>query len=398
MSPPPFPARDSGIYCIDSSRQRKRLTLRPLSPVSENVVSSTVENAWQFYHNRYYNGQSLSMDSVYDSQVVFLRSYSGFFNERPNFENCYRCLLKPDDLKAAIRLRLDRLSPGPSEIAGPVRNSPLKKGCDSTRQRKSNLADKTSDTAKSMEALIRAGAIPGVTLDSKRAGTIPGLSDYSDSSATTPLDRRLSTSLFGNAGFQDEDWRRTIPEEISECHHRLRESFTDTRKPSQLPSEGNIFSRNDTAIPFLNDGTVEEILRSAGNEERDLDADDRVEMRWHDDRSDTSYSDETVNLPNQLDEVNTQPIGGEGSMDSEKSSADVAEQPSPTQPLICGDSNHADQGSEGSGERYQGVKLSSSDPKPTRTSLLAVSRYYVIQSIHFISLLSPIYCIMLGYT
>lgn len=68
---------------------------------------------------------------VLESQIAFLKAYEGFFTFPPKFENYYCSLVKPEDLKEALSMRIRRKSPGPLLPQHNVYSSP-KQWCDST--------------------------------------------------------------------------------------------------------------------------------------------------------------------------------------------------------------------------------------------------------------------------
>ena len=256
LSPPPFPRENYSIYCINSPTDKKRLAMRPLSPVSADIVTSTVENAWNFYFNRYYGHTDLSDDIVYDSQIVFLKSYSGLFTQVPNFENCYTTLYKPEDLKAALRLRLDRLSPGPpsmSSTANAVVNYQAKGS-----YQKSQSGGSRSNTARSMETLIRTGAVPGLSVSNLGGSTTT--SSVNNSPPIVSGDPENADGIRGALRALRQSYSKSdSPKSPDQSSQSLYESNVSTESDSIFLLSTNKSSDSQTEIPFLNDGTVTKI-------------------------------------------------------------------------------------------------------------------------------------------
>ncbi|XP_067937200.1 serine-rich adhesin for platelets-like [Watersipora subatra] len=285
ISPPPFPLGNSSIYCINPDFEK--LNVRSLSPVSADVVSRTVENAWKFYHSRYYSQSELSTDIVYDAQVLFLKSYSGFFMQAPNFENCYNSLYKPEDLKAALRMRLDRLSPGPAKdpnVTISKRESPEYQNnmvtssqpalkSDAAHQHSNNIPN----TAESMKTLIKTGAVPGLSL--------------MDDSETCAYNMSASSTV--SADPANDGIRNAI--------ESLRQSYSGASAKEETFDHGDLDSltlaerkTSESFIPFLNDGTLDEVRNLPDNQESKKISNSDMELPWHYKQHSASRSPEDI--------------------------------------------------------------------------------------------------------
>lgn len=170
-SPPVFKFHQNSTFCPISSEEQQ-LALRSLSPMSSDVVSQTVKNAWRFYCARFHDSQSFSSDIVLQAQLTYLKSYSGFFAEDPKFENLFPSLLKPCDLKDAMQKHLKKYFLTP-EVVMQAKAASSTESSSITAWRQEMIQDimpsKSSnsnvDAAVGMKSLIQAGNIPQLSIN-----------------------------------------------------------------------------------------------------------------------------------------------------------------------------------------------------------------------------------------
>lgn len=98
-------------------KRKRRLSPLVLTTGAHEVLTKQIETTWQNYYHKYYNCVVTNPEIVLELQKEYLRSYRGFFKENPHFEYYYVKVAKPEDLREALTLRIDRGSPGPDPNA-----------------------------------------------------------------------------------------------------------------------------------------------------------------------------------------------------------------------------------------------------------------------------------------
>lgn len=99
------------------AKRRRRLSPVVLDEAARDCLTKKIENTWQKYYHKYYSCASTNPEIVLEMQKEYLRSYKGFFKDDPYFEYYYVKLARPEDLREALTLRIDRGSPGPDPDA-----------------------------------------------------------------------------------------------------------------------------------------------------------------------------------------------------------------------------------------------------------------------------------------
>lgn len=97
----------------EKSIKRRKLSPANLSDSAREALTKRIEETWQSYYHKYYSCINSNPEIVLEMQKEYLRSYKGFFKEDPCFEYYYVKVAKPEDLREALTLRIDRGSPGP---------------------------------------------------------------------------------------------------------------------------------------------------------------------------------------------------------------------------------------------------------------------------------------------
>lgn len=94
-------------------RKLRRLIPKVLDMEAREALTKKIEATWQKYYHKYYSCVTTNPEIVLEMQKEYLRSYKGFFQDDPYFEYYYVKVAKPEDLREALTLRIDRGSPGP---------------------------------------------------------------------------------------------------------------------------------------------------------------------------------------------------------------------------------------------------------------------------------------------
>ena len=103
----------SAIPQTEPAKKMRRLNPRVLDTDARDELTKKIEATWQKYYHKYYSCVTTNPEIVLEMQKEYLRSYKGFFQEDPYFEYYYIKVAKPEDLREALTLRIDRGSPGP---------------------------------------------------------------------------------------------------------------------------------------------------------------------------------------------------------------------------------------------------------------------------------------------
>lgn len=133
--------KEVNVATIESSakteqkKKMRRLNPRVLDTEAREELTKKIEATWQKYYHKYYSCVTTNPEIVLEMQKEYLRSYKGFFQEDPYFEYYYVKVAKPEDLREALTLRIDRGSPGPDPTA--VNSSPSLKNERSGDRRRS---------------------------------------------------------------------------------------------------------------------------------------------------------------------------------------------------------------------------------------------------------------------
>ena len=96
------------------TKLKRRLSPLILDAGSREALTKKIELTWQKYYHKYYSCVATNPEIVLEMQKEYLRSYKGFFKTDPHFEFYYVKVAKPEDLREALTLRIDRGSPGPN--------------------------------------------------------------------------------------------------------------------------------------------------------------------------------------------------------------------------------------------------------------------------------------------
>lgn len=107
---------------VSSRFGSRKLTPLVLDAGARLELTKKIENTWQTYYHKYYSCVATNPEIVLEMQKEYLRSYKGFFEEDPHFELYYLKVAKPEDLREALTLRINRGSPGPDPESGSGRN------------------------------------------------------------------------------------------------------------------------------------------------------------------------------------------------------------------------------------------------------------------------------------
>ncbi|XP_067935808.1 uncharacterized protein [Watersipora subatra] len=94
-------------------KPKRRLSPVVLDANARAALTKRIETTWQIYYHKYYSCVLTNPEIVLEMQKEYLRSYKGFFKNDPHFELYYTKVAKPEDLREALTLRIDRGSPGP---------------------------------------------------------------------------------------------------------------------------------------------------------------------------------------------------------------------------------------------------------------------------------------------